>query len=58
MLIDTNKNFYFDSRNLRSVPDCLLFETALKNIVFETVAEFQNFGNDISKNPSFKKCDR
>ena len=40
MLIHTNQKIYFESRNLKSMSDCLLFETVLKNIMFETIAEF------------------
>ena len=34
-----NPKIYYKSRNLKSIPDCLLFETVFKNIFFETVAE-------------------
>ena len=44
MLIDANPKFYFEGRNLKSIPDCLPFETVpFKNMYFETVGEFKNF---------------
>ena len=30
---------YFDRRNLKIVPDCLIFETVSENIFFETVVK-------------------
>ena len=40
MLIDADQKFYFEGRNLKSIPDCLLFEAVFRNIFFETVVEF------------------
>ena len=40
MLIGTNQKNYFESRNLKSISDCLLFETVLKNIIFATMVVF------------------